>query len=83
MAGGHAGGVRQKIRFHRLEKRLLNSASELSPCAAPIDPLPREVERPRVLVARRGAARLGWPNAVGGKQKPNARHVSPGTRETS
>ena len=60
MAGGPAGGVRRRIRFRRLEQTLLNSASTRSPCAAPIDPLPREEELPRVLVARRDAARLGW-----------------------
>ena len=69
MAGGHAAGdVRQKIRFYRLEKRLLNSASVRSPCAAPIDPLPTEVEQPRVLVLRRDAALLVWPLRLGGNR---------------
>ena len=60
MAGSLADDGRERIRVYRLGRRLLKSASVLSPCAALIDPLLRKVERPRELVARRDAALLGW-----------------------
>ena len=78
MAGDHAAGDdRKRIGFYRLGRWLLNSASVRSPGAAPTDLLPWEVERPRVLVARRDAALLGcWSMRLGGKRN-RMRAMSP------